>query len=89
MPFHGYLAMLIRCAHYTLDFGACQEKSAQKKTLSGADVKPRGGERLLGGRCCQALTAPEVMPSMDSRELNMNMSSSGIVAMTKPAIIAP
>ena len=36
-----------------------------------------------------ALTAPEVMPSMYSRELNMNMSSSGIVAMTKPAIIAP
>ena len=88
MPFHGYLAMLSRCAHYTPDFGACQEKSAQKRTLSGAAVKPQGGERLLGG-WYQALTAPDVMPSMYSRELNMNMSSSGIVAMTKPAIIAP
>lgn len=36
-----------------------------------------------------ALTAPEVMPSMYRRELNENMITSGIVAMTKPAIMAP
>ena len=36
-----------------------------------------------------AFTAPEVMPSMYSRELNRNMTSSGMVAITKPAIIAP
>ena len=73
---------------YVRFWSLSREKRA-KKTLSGADVKPHGGKRLLGGRCCQALTAPEVMPSMYSRELNMNMTSSGIVAMTKPAIIAP
>ena len=37
----------------------------------------------------QALTAPEVMPSMYSLELKVNIISSGTVAMTKPAIIAP
>ena len=89
MPFHGYLAMLSRCAHYTPDFGTCQEKSAQKKdALRRGGKAAGGGERLLGG-WDQALTAPDVMPSMYSRELNMNMTSSGIVAMTKPAIIAP
>lgn len=57
-----------------------------QKTPSGAALKPRAE-----GVCesDQALTAPDVMPSIYSRELNMNMSSSGIVAMTKPAIIAP
>ena len=68
--------------------GLVKRKARKKRTLSGAAVKPQGGERLLGG-WDQALTAPDVMPSMYSRELNMNMTSSGIVAMTKPAIIAP
>ena len=36
-----------------------------------------------------ALTAPEVIPSMYSLELNENISRSGTVAITKPAIIAP
>ena len=40
-------------------------------------------------KLCHAFTAPEVMPSMYSLELNENMIRSGIVAMTKPAIIAP
>jgi len=36
-----------------------------------------------------ALTAPEVMPSIYSRELNENISRSGTVAITNPAIMAP
>lgn len=60
---------------------------AKKRPL--AQRQGRVQRALVGGWFCQALTAPDVMPSMYSRELNMNITSSGIVAMTKPAIIAP
>lgn len=58
------------------------------RTIPGRDQlffskEPRAGLRIY------ALTAPEVMPSIYSRELNENISRSGTVAITKPAIIAP
>ena len=65
-------------------------RAAQACLRISGNIKPPG-TIVPGGVCLwdQALTAPEVMPSMYSLELKVNIISSGTVAMTKPAIIAP
>ena len=58
------------------------------RTIPGRDQLFFSKDPWMGLRI-YALTAPEVMPSIYSRELNENISRSGTVAITNPAIMAP
>ena len=84
----GQLCFCIK-THFKSITGAQKAPLASCLRISG-DIKPPG-TIVPGGLLWvdQALTAPEVMPSMYSLELKVNIISSGTVAMTKPAIIAP
>ena len=84
----GQLRFCIK-AHFKSTTGAQKAPLASCLRISG-DINPPG-TIVPGGLLWvdQALTAPEVMPSMYSLELKVNIISSGTVAMTKPAIIAP
>ena len=68
----------------TFNGAAFQTASRQLRQAASVKVPFRSSISV-----CYALTAPEVMPSMYRRELNENMTTSGTVAITKPAIMAP
>ena len=72
----------IGCLHYTM------LNTVVKSGYLAEEIPEKAGV-FRGWEWVYALTAPEVMPSMYSRELNMNITISGTVAMVKPAIIAP